>query len=496
VAINSQSQQDPFTDRELVGFSVTTTNPVCNSFVFGTGPTDFVINLSDAVNEGTVQPSDFIVNGTPANSDSFGQGDTSITFHFDSSPVRQGSNTMHIPANSFTRHSDNQGNLEFQCTFHHGQEQLAVTDTVPPVGGRFTPPAPGTYDCAVNFNLAVDPTSVRDTDLQISGTAGGSVTGHSLSNGNITIHFTLSIPFGGSLAAHIAAGMITDTFGNPNADFSGNYTVCGSPPTQYTITDGTDPIVPGTTDIGNHTDEGDTFVALPFSFQLYDQTYNGVNVSSNGRLDFVCVNEPDGSITACLPPPPNRCSYDFTVFPLWQDLCTDNTPGACGGDNCTGCGVFTSVSGSPPNRIFNIEWRTVLFGSGATAPTDNFEVRLYEGDPNLKFDVIYGKLDPSFLPAGGGNWVAGVQGNSGAGFFTQDFCNTFDDVPPPGVSKTYELTLTTCASPTPTPVTPSPTPTPTASPTPTATPTLTPRPSPTPRFAPTPRVRPTPPPRP
>ena len=59
--------------------------------------------------------------------------------------------------------------------------------------------------------------------------------------------------------------------------------------------------MPGDTDIGNHTDDGDTFVALPFSFQLYDQTYNGVNVSSNGRLDFVCVNEPGGFLSACLP---------------------------------------------------------------------------------------------------------------------------------------------------------------------------------------------------
>src|SRR3954465_3399425 len=49
---------------------------------------------------------------------------------------------------------------------------------------------------------------------------------------------------------------------------------------QYTFTTGSDPIVPGTTDIGLHTDDGDTFVALPFSFSLYDQTYNGVNVNS------------------------------------------------------------------------------------------------------------------------------------------------------------------------------------------------------------------------
>ena len=74
--------------------------------------------------------------------------------------------------------------------------------------------------------------------------------------------------------------------------------------TNYTFTTGTDPLVPGTTDTGNHVDDGDTFVALPFSFQFYDQTYNGVNVNSNGRLDFVCINEPGGFASPVCPLPP------------------------------------------------------------------------------------------------------------------------------------------------------------------------------------------------
>ena len=44
VAIGGASQQDTFTDRELVGFAVTTTVPACNSII-NTQPTDFVINL-------------------------------------------------------------------------------------------------------------------------------------------------------------------------------------------------------------------------------------------------------------------------------------------------------------------------------------------------------------------------------------------------------------------------------------------------------------------
>ena len=145
--------------------------------------------------------------------------------------------------------------------------------------------------------------------------------------------------------------------------------------------------MPGDTDIGLHTDDGDTFVALPFSFQLYDQTYNGVNVSTNGRLDFVCINEPNGFMSACLPAPDNICPFDFTVFPNWSDYRTDTGLSGCS-TFASGCGVFTSVSGSAPNRIFNIEWRAVYFNDNSM--TANFEVRLYENDPNKRFDFIFG----------------------------------------------------------------------------------------------------------
>ena len=170
------------------------------------------------------------MNGTPADTATLSNGNATINFNFNTSPVVQGENTMHIDAGAIHQASNNDPILEFNCTFRYGQEQLTVTDTDPPVGGTFTPPAPGTYDYVVNWNMAVDPSSVQDSDLQLSGNTGATVTGHTLENGNTTIQFTLNIPFGGSLTAHIAAGAITDTVGNPNADFSGNYTVAGCPP--------------------------------------------------------------------------------------------------------------------------------------------------------------------------------------------------------------------------------------------------------------------------
>jgi hypothetical protein len=465
---------------------VTTADPPCGSLIIGGAPTIFTIDLSDPADPSTVQASDFTVNGTAADTASLSNGNQTIAFTFNTSPVVQGENTMHIDAGAIHQASNNDPILEFNCTFRFGQQQLAVTDTDPPVGGTFTPPAPSTYDYLVNLNMAADPSSVQDSDLQLSGNTGATVTGHTLENGDTTIHFTLNIAFGGNLTAHIAGGAITDTFGNPNADFSGNYTVSGCPPSQYVITDGADTIVPGDTDVGNHCDDCNSPVTIPFPFQLYDQTFTTVQVSSNGRLDFVVPNEPGGYITACLPAPPNIGPYDFTVFPVWQDMRTDFGLSGCSNFPGGNCGIFTSVSGSAPNRIFNIEWRTVYFANNAA--TANFEARLYEnGGPlnDLRFDVIVGTVQSG----GDHNYVSGVQGNSGAGFFTQDFC---DANPPAAASHTYEIPPCASPTPTPTPGTPTPTPTPgTPTPTPTATATPTPH-HPTPRPRPTPYPRPTP----
>ena len=70
----------------VVGFSVTTADPACGS-VIDTQPTDFIINLSDPVDPSTVQASDFTVNGTPADNVTLSNGDATITFTFNTSPV-------------------------------------------------------------------------------------------------------------------------------------------------------------------------------------------------------------------------------------------------------------------------------------------------------------------------------------------------------------------------------------------------------------------------
>jgi Dockerin type I domain/Kelch motif len=169
----------------------------------------------------------------------------------------------------------------------------------------------------------------------------------------------------------------------------------GCQPNHYTISQIGGPIVPGTTDTGNHGDDTVVTVALPFSYTLYDQTFTSINLSSNGNAQFTTTDTAFTNI--CLP----WTTHNYTIFPYWDDLYLVNS----------GFGIFTSISGNPPNRIFNIEWRAQYFPGSGNA---NFELRLYEGQS--RFDIIYGTVTNGNTSA-----TAGVQKNDTA--FDQYFCN-------------------------------------------------------------------------
>ena len=128
------------------------------------------------------------------------------------------------------------------------------------------------------------------------------------------------------------------------------------------------------------------------------------------------------------PSPTNACHGPPTttrIYPYWDDLYLVNS----------GFGIFTSISGTAPNRIFNIEWRAQYFPGSGNA---GFELRLYEGQ--TRFDVIYGTVTNANTSA-----TAGVQKNDTA--FDQYFCNGAG-MPATG-GQSY--ILTPCTSPTPTP---------------------------------------------
>ena len=183
----------------------------------------------------------------------------------------------------------------------------------------------------------------------------------------------------------------------PSASPTAGPTACS-----YSVLQTTGKLAPGTYDIGNHCDDCITELALPFPVSFYGQQFSLANVSSNGNLQFNSANPI--SFNACLPEP----SFEAAIMPHWDDLLTDDNPGCPGGQ----CGIFTALTGAPPDRTFTIEWRAGYFKVGGNA---NFEARLHEGTG--VFDFVYGHMDDP-----GNNSTVGVQ-NEGAAAFAQYSCN-------------------------------------------------------------------------
>ena len=157
-------------------------------------------------------------------------------------------------------------------------------------------------------------------------------------------------------------------------------------------------------------------IDLPFPFTLYDRTFMTATIGSNGILGFERNDNPYEPY--CLP----STGFSYAIVPDWELLVyrySQPDPSR---------GVFTSVTGVAPNRIFNIEWRAR--DQFNVSPVD-FEVRLYENSPTGRFDVIYAQVNHH-----GGHAVVGVQKDTGSRF-TQFSCLTQGRVGP-GVQLTFE----------------------------------------------------------
>lgn len=166
----------------------------------------------------------------------------------------------------------------------------------------------------------------------------------------------------------------------------------------YTISSSTGAIVPGTADIGNHCDDCVTAVSLPFPVRLYNSTFSSVNLSSNGNAQFSSSSAEYSNV--CLP----VGTFNYAIFAHWDDLMTSIGPTD---------GIFTSVSGVSPARIFNIEWRATYFPGNGRA---HFELRLHEN--SSQFEMVY-----DTITGGGGSATVGAQLGTGSSF-SQFACNT------------------------------------------------------------------------
>ena len=207
---------------------------------------------------------------------------------------------------------------------------------------------------------------------------------------------------------------------------------CGT----YSFALGTATFVPGVDDLNLDCDDCSGNVALPFSVHLYDQDFTSVQVGSNGWATFGVFD--DGFGITCSPF--GIAGTTYALAPFWDD----QTVFAADGH-----GVFTTTTGSAPNRIFYIEWRSFYFGE----PDElNYEIAINENGGSPTFQYIYNTITPSTIPNPFSQLVIGTKQNDSNS--AQFGCDPTGGQAPP-VASGDALTLTCEAGP---PASPTPTP--------------------------------------
>jgi PKD repeat protein len=331
--------------------------------------------------------------------------------------------------------NDGPANVAVDQIFWMGNKLIAVThgrgiwSTVPSLGPPVLSPGAITLTGG-NGNGAMDPNECNYLNLVITNGGGTAASGlaATLSSPTPGISFLQnSSAYGtipsGAIAANSTAFRIgtspdfacgTPVIVNANLAYAG-----GSTNITYTLPSGGfyllnqtngAALIPGDTDIGNHSDNDVTPLPLPFPISFYGSSFTNVNVGANGNLQFVSANIAGGN--ACLP----VGGFNYAIFPFWTDLRTDQP----------GNGVFTTLTGVAPNRIFGIEWRATIASSLSNA---NFEVLFYESQP--RFDLVYGALDDAGTAA-----TVGIQRDTGSSY-TNFECNAGGLTA--GLQLTYQL---------------------------------------------------------
>ena len=202
----------------------------------------------------------------------------------------------------------------------------------------------------------------------------------SLSVGNNTVIRYFALPNVSNVSYDFQWGLWSAGFGTQYGLIEQDNALAVSGPTptplpvcNYNINPGTGGvIVPGTFQVErSQCTDCTVHIDIPFVYSLYDQQFTVIHAGNNGTVQFPTAS---GINNGCIP----LADLVYTFAPYLEDLDTTSV----------GDGIFTSVSGTQPNRILNIEWRAHAVVSGAPV---HFEVRIYEGQQ--KFQVIYDQVD-------------------------------------------------------------------------------------------------------
>ena len=208
----------------LVG-TVASSNPAAGS-VASSPPTNFTITFASQYTPSTIAANDLTVNGVAA--DSFTLiNSTTVTFHYNTSPVsQQGLQIMSIAAGAITWQSDGAPLAAFNASFRYDVLPIAVDAATPASGSVVTLPL---STLTLHFNEAYAPSSISTAKLTLSQ---GVVSGSSLVDSQTVVYTLSGVNKSGTLTISMAAGAVTDAFGNPGPAYSSSLQL-NNPPVAF-----------------------------------------------------------------------------------------------------------------------------------------------------------------------------------------------------------------------------------------------------------------------
>jgi len=170
-------------------------------------------------------------------------------------------------------------------------------------------------------------------------------------------------------------------------------------------------------------DDVQSKVNLPFSVTFDNETYNKVQISTNGWVEFgrggdgttygLSTSSQIGSIGANQNGSLASTSRPTKVLgPWWEDLNTDTGAGAGF--------VGHQTLGSEPNRAFVIEYNNVraYFDANQTTTRLSFQVRIHESDSHIEF--VYGPVQQGTFGGGDIGAMIGLKDHVGGDYHFYD----------------------------------------------------------------------------
>lgn len=150
-------------------------------------------------------------------------------------------------------------------------------------------------------------------------------------------------------------------------------------------------------------------IGLPFPFTYYGQIYTSANASTLGNLQFVTANY---TYQSC---PFPYAQLGPAMMPYWSNVLDTSWSDPCLANYNAPCGIFTTLTGTAPNRTFKVEWRARWGGSNHE--TVDMEIRLHENSEAFEFASGGGIMFGDYT-------TVGVQ--DGASGFTSYVCDQPD----------------------------------------------------------------------